>query len=1048
MYNNLNDHQHTLTDIAANCGIDWHKLRDYLSYDGLPVKRGIELNKVHKGKVWAIGSKWTAPNGRDYHTVTFKTVKGGGYSETFNEWQETEHERDNSAVKPVRIPRPQPTPKQPPKAEPWQIIALKQAKEAFDSAIPDNVATHPYIVAKGVNVDGLEIRRGIGKYGDCVMVAIRDLGGVAIGYQQIYADNIPDKTTNKHFIGKKGGGFIVIGDSAKIKESAIFCEGLATGLSIYHADGIGKNALNNADKTPVIVCLDAGNLSPVIEQFKDSCADIQIFADNDCGKEHGNTGVFVALEAAKKYATRDTRGNCFIFAPVSDNGAAVDFNDTLTFEKVSVAKKGLDSALQLIQYAPAVQLNRLGKRLAFAIAKQVPSHHTIESAGQFVIDALAKRGNDYSKINPFSIIINDYKKRREAAKKRNKLFSKLGIECHDLSSLDNAQIAWHIAESSGGIWLDNRGLGAGKTKLLEQLKIKLSHESIAYVCHRVSLVKDACNRLGVSSYHDFDPMLEQPSHIGLCVNSATKYRLATYRVLFIDEFRQTLEHIARGTVDNRKECLATLIYAIEAADLVVCSDADLNDASVAFLRKHAGNKAINLIETDSKPNPKTIHLMASHEANYQAILEELNNGGYPFVGCTSKNEARKLHTWLIEQGINQDRLLLVHSENRGDDNQAAFLENPNDLPLFNPEIGDFTHYDCVIHSPTIGSGVSIETPHFTKNFLLNAGNLPSNDCLQMTARNRCANDVCVSFSSQKIYDRVTDLDLLEQGEKVKGERLTDCFIPKLGGGFELSELGRLRIESQRAINEDLNDFSNNFVLLAQLSGYAINYDQVMQDTDKTQFKGLAKRVKQQRVSDTFTAEIIDCDTAKQIENKQAPTQTDSDKLNRYKTVVMTGLPTTDINSQDTEHFIGGAVKQLINYETVNGLLDDCRKYDTDNAITENKSTSKLSIHALFKTSIRPLLDGDVIISKANALEVCELLRSHAPELASNGLGNFDKPKFIRPITTLGNFAKRFGYELVEVDRARQGQDCRTYRIEPMEHIARYAENRQALKSEA
>ncbi len=1049
---NLSDHQQTLTDLAANCGIDWHKLRDRLNYNGVPVKNGIELNKGYRGKVWAIGSKWTAPDGRDYHTITFKTVKGGGYSETFDEWKETQHERDNSAFKPVRVQNPQPQPQpqpQPtkPKPEKWQVTALKQAAEAFDNASPDTVATHGYIVAKGVTIDGLDSRRGVGKYGDCLMFAIRDINGAIIGYQQIYADNIPDKNTNKHFIGSKKGGFIVIGDSAKIKESAIFCEGLATGLSIYQADGDGKTTLNNVDKTPVIVCLDAGNLSPVIEQFKDSCAYIQIYADNDTGKAHGNTGIYVALEAAKKYATGNSRGEKFIVVPVSEDGAAVDFNDTLKFEQINVAKKPLGIAIQLIKYAPTVQLNRLGKQLAHAIAKQTPIKYTVESAAQFVVDTLATRSNDCRKINPYGIINNDVKKRREAAKKRNRLIDKLGIERHDLSGLDNAQIADYIhfnqALDGKGIWLDNRSLGAGKTKLLEQLKIKFNHESIAYACHRISLVKDACNRLGVKSYHDVDP-IEHPLHLGLCINSATKYRLATYRVLFIDEFRQTLEHIARGTVDNRSECLATLICAIETADLVVCSDADLNDACVAFLKKHAGGKSINLIETDSKPNPKTLHLMASHEANYQAILEELNNGGHPFVACTSKNEAKKLHTWLIESGIDAAHLLLVHSENRGNDEQAAFLENPNDLPLFNHKLEDFTHYDCVIHSPTIGSGVSIETPHFTKNFLLNSGNLPSNDALQMTARNRCANEVYVSFSSQKIYDHVTNLELLEQGEKVKGERLTDCFIPKRGGGYELTELGNLRLESQLAINEDLNDFANNFVLLAELSGYAINYEKARLEVDNTPFKGLAKRVKQQCVSNIITADIIDSETAKQIENKQAPTQADSDKLNRYKTTVMAGTP--DINHQDTQHFISGAMKRLTHYETVNGTIEECRKYDTENAITENKATSKLSIHALFKISIRPLLDGEVIIGKANALAVCERLKSHAPELAANGLGNFDKPTFTRPITTLGNFIKRFGYELVQVSRTNKGVS--TYRVQAMEHIARYAENRQALKADS
>ena len=307
----------------------------------------------------------------------------------------------------------------------------------------------------------------------------------------------------------------------------------------------------------------------------------------------------------------------------------------------------------------------------------------------------------------------------------------------------------------GKIWIDNRSLGAGKTKLLEAITKLLPDYSIAYVCHRVSLTKDAAGRLGLASYHDADPC-EQVQHLAVCVNSVTRYGLANYQVLFIDEFLQTLEHIFNGTVDNRKECLATLIYALERADLVVCSDADLSNMCVSFLKKHCGGKSINLIETTPKTNPKTIHLLPNHNAIYQAIADEIRGGGFPFIACTSKTEAVKLDTFLREDGLGGG--LLIHAKNRGDDQQAEFLADPNGA-LFNPYTGENDRYTYVIHSPTIGSGVSIESAHFTTNYLLHAGNLPSNEALQMTARNRCANDIYVSFSRQKIYDRVTNLEL-------------------------------------------------------------------------------------------------------------------------------------------------------------------------------------------------------------------------------------------------------------------------------------------------
>lgn len=1026
-----------ISDIAANCGVDWKKAERLLNYNGLPIKRGIELNKSYRGKVYAVGSKWTAPDGKEYRTITFKTLKGGGYSETFNEWNETEADRDTGIFvqKPTAIIH---TPsKQPPKAEAWRIRDFKQAAAAFNEA-NGNVSDHQYIIDKGVNTDGLNIRRGIGKHGDCVMVELRNIDGGIVGYQQIYADKIPNKETNKLFFiakeGDKKGGFIVIGDSDKIKHGAIFCEGLATGLSIYHAAGDGKTTLNNADKLPVIVCLDAGNLLPVIEQFKGKCDDIKIHADNDAGKEHGNTGIFCALECAKKLSLE------FITIPVSTDNKAADFNDTLNFEVLKLAKNPLDYVVQLINYAPTCHLNRLGKRLAFIITNEVPLRYSIMAAVDFVYSELAKRGNDGAKVKTLNIINNRVKKRIEALKIRNKITSKYGIISANFReySNDNPTIAKAIVNHGlGKIWLDNRGLGAGKTLLLAEITKLLPDYSIAYVCHRVSLTKDAAGRLGVTSYHDTDPS-EQVQHLAVCVNSATKYGLANYRVLFIDEFRQTLEHIFNGTVDNRKECLATLINAIERADLVVCSDADLNDACVRFLKKHCGGKSINLIETDPKPNHKTVHLLPDHNATYQAIADEIRGGGFPFIACTSKTEAVKLHTFLSEQGLADG--LLIHSKNRGDISQADFLADPNGA-LFNPSTGNDDLYTFIIHSPTIGSGVSIETAHFTTNYLLHAGNLPSNEALQMTARNRCANDIYVSFSPQRIRDRVTDLELLMQGEKLKADRLPDLFTPKRGG-YEFTELATLSIESKRAINEDLNDFANNFLLLAELNGYAINREKAKAETDSSLTKGLAKRVKAQCVTDIFTADIISLEAAKRIETKQAPTQEDSDQLDRHKTTVMAGIP--DINADDVKNFVEGASKQLTNYETAHASIAECQKCDRDNALTENKSSSKVGIHELFNKTIKPIIDGGIIIDKTTAAAFCELLRDHAAELAANSLGNYNKPKFTRPITTLGNFIKRYGYALEQVSRSHSGD--KTFKVVVIEHIERYANQRKNAKA--
>jgi len=1039
----LNSAFNEISQIAESAGVSFAKLLPLLCSSKADYKTGIELNKAYKGKVKAWFRIETAKSGQEFPVLTFNTRKHGGFSEIFNGWQWL---RENNLVgnnplsdsekTAIQIQRAEREKQQAQrneqakqdkeKSRSWRASEFKNAQIAFNTASRETVATHPYTLKKGINTDGVDIRRGAGKYGDCLQLAIQNHSGAIVGYQHIYAENPANYETNKFYIieheGDKSGGFIVIGDKDAIKDGAIFCEGLATGLSLYHAGGDNKKTFSNADNLPVIVCLDAGNLPIVVESFAKQCATIIICADNDAGKLHGNTGVYVALETAKKY------GLDHVFMPVSLDNQAVDFNDTLAFKKLKLINNPLNSVLQLIEYAPKVHLTRLGKRAALAITKLVPSVYSIEQAAAMVNNALENRGDNGEKVKAIAIIANQLRKTLNAVKERNKITVKAGLVCHDLAGLDNQQIARHILENGGGIWLDNRHLGAGKTKLLEALKIALDHLSIAYVSHRVSIINDACKRLNIESYQDVTP-IEPIHHLGVCVNSAAKYGLSNrFNVLFLDEFRQILNHVTNGTVDNRKQCLQVLIDAIKKADFIICSDADLNNECVAFLKKHAGGKSLNLIETDAKPYPKTLHLLSNHYASYEAIYKELLAGGKPFVACTAKNEAIKLYSYLIEQGINETTLLLIHSDNRNDSLQSEFTNAPNQHA---------TKYACIIHSPTIGSGVSIEKSHFTTNYLLNSGNLPSNEALQMTARNRLASDIYISFSNQINYDRVTDLELLEQGETDKNNRFAD-FLEAGKDGYQFSELATLKINITRANNEDKNDFANNFLLLAELNGFSINRDLIAQIPDNPTFNQLADRVKKQLIENEFTAEAIPEAEAKQL--KDSGKQSDSNKVNRFYTTVMAG--TDDITRLDVENRRKGAMAQLANYETVNGSIDDARKVDIDNQITLNKSSSRLSIFHLFKLITESLLNDGVIINKENAGAACERLTENAAELVVNGLGNYSK-RAKKPIITLSRFLKRFGYELVEVSRDRHG--LRTYILEVNTDIKRYAENRQALK---
>jgi hypothetical protein len=1024
------DDQSLLSDLASDCGIDWAKLQQHISFDGRKVTRGIELSKAYRGKVFAVGSQFTAKDGRDYKRITFYTNKHGGVSHTYSEWHEAQA-RKIDELSPV-IPFKKKfetavTPAFDNAPTDKQAADLKLANERWNVASTENVANHPYLITKNLPIDGIEIRRGMGRYGDCLMVQIFNIHQQVIGYQHLYAQNLPNRNDNKDFVGQISEGFAIIGGTFDdCINGAYHVEGLSTGLGVYHSVGTKRGQLKNNKKLPVVVSFSAGNLGKNIDNFiARGCEHQLIAADNDAGKVNGNTGVYVAMVAAKKH-------NLPIFVPVSKDGTAVDFADTVQFKTLNVNKmRYVDFLKKLSDVAPTGQLRRLFVQLANAIAECVPSKMGKETAIALIHELMAKRGFDKSKVNVRGIIHNHIHKRAERLKKWNTLVNKSGLERHDFKGKSNEEIAQYINKIKG-IWLDNRGMGAGKTKLMSMLRKLKKLDRIAYLTHRISLTKNASGLIELDYYNDLG-YGEGTDGVALCANSLLKYKVETggFNVLFLDEFRQIIDHLIDGSVENRQAIWDGFWAAIRAADFIVCSDADLNDRCVEFLKQHCGGKKINLIEAEEfDTNGKTYHLLKqdNFKSMYIRVLRELRAGKNPFVGCTSKKEAKRLHKFLIEQGIPEEELLLIHSDNRGDVAQIRFLADPN---------AQADNYRCVIHSPTVGSGVSVEVGEFSNVYLLHSGNITSNEAFQMTARYRKAKHIYVAFGAQQEFNRMTDEDLLHEGYNKMVAHYTD----RKGTA---NELGKARIALHAEQNADKNDFQNNFALLVELKGGTLDYsliEQSLTQEETAAIKGIAQRAKKADVEAITVASDMSSEEFDAQKNV-APTQADSYRRYRYLTKQMAGLPYESVTKLDVENFINDDIKRVVNLENLKASIPACQAWDRNNAITQERFKSKTSIKTVIEPMIERLLSEDVIDATV-ALRECEYLQQHAAELASNGIGNYTQIGS-RPVTTLANLVRQFGYKIGFLQMPRQdGKRVRQYQLEEIEHIHRYVSNREA-----
>lgn len=197
---------------------------------------------------------------------------------------------------------------------------------------------HPYFNNKKINqiipqsyLYRMTTSRSLATQKILAVIPLYNTKGEICNWQTINEDG--EKRFRKY--AKKKGHFNVIGD-LKGANNVVYCEGFATGASIYLSISCA-----------VIVCFDAGNILPVMDETHELVANksIYIAADNDANE----------IGIKKAEAARDKYGHTKIAMPVL---VGTDFNDvwcehggdnkaikaiTEAFVKVGYEKKEVES---------------------------------------------------------------------------------------------------------------------------------------------------------------------------------------------------------------------------------------------------------------------------------------------------------------------------------------------------------------------------------------------------------------------------------------------------------------------------------------------------------------------------------------------------------------------------------------------------------------------------------------------------------------------------------------------------------------------------------
>jgi putative DNA primase/helicase len=168
---------------------------------------------------------------------------------------------------------------------------------------------------------------------DSILIPLVDASGDLKNLQIIFTNG-----EKKRFLtnGRKSGYFHIIGE-INTELPIVFCEGYATGASLYMATG-----------WPVVVCFDSGNMPVVAEQFKENSQLKIIAGDNDwetaLKPNQVNTGLVKAQEAAAICG-----GTWCVPEFAGDATGLSDFNDLQVAEGGPVVKAQLDRTVELFK---------------------------------------------------------------------------------------------------------------------------------------------------------------------------------------------------------------------------------------------------------------------------------------------------------------------------------------------------------------------------------------------------------------------------------------------------------------------------------------------------------------------------------------------------------------------------------------------------------------------------------------------------------------------------------------------------------------------------
>ncbi|WP_088891268.1 plasmid replication protein, CyRepA1 family [Leptolyngbya ohadii] len=429
-------------------------------------------------------------------------------------------------------------------------------------------------------------------------------------------------------------------------------------------------------------------------------------------------------------------------------------------------------------------------------------------------------------------------------------------------------------------------MGTGKTELLAQIKQAYPKARILNLGHRVALLRNLANRIGTAIYSDYGWNMWREQWLSLTADSL--YKLKTegnqYDFIFLDEVEQFIYHLLCSDTckEHRHEILQALKHFIYSAKCIILSDAHLSDLSLQFIlaMRPDPNEQPFIIQNNYCNGGRDVFWYEGNDRSgiVQNVKQALYAGDKVIVACDGLEFSKDLYEML--QTLFPEKVIeCINSHNSGESRAKALLEKINEQVV---------HLDCLIYSPSINTGISIDVEHFDCVFgVFIGGTLAATDCLQALNRYRPKINWHVWVGDKPIggYRPINP-------ERVKANKQKEndlCgfllgIVPGTGERIVQDEFAWnawAHLTARR--NESLNNLRADVRYWLEVQGHTlIPTGDTVSEMAKAELKFARETNEAVRRRGILQAERITATEARQLEAKERPTLQDYYQLERHR----------------------------------------------------------------------------------------------------------------------------------------------------------------------